>query len=298
MISAKLQAQPLLLWLQGPKVGSWARLVNVLLVVWLAYLLADLSWRLVPVQQQDSGLRAAPTTPPVQAADSGATEVAALHLFGEAAAKPVASKVVAPRDAPDTRLKLTLKGLYASDVAAEALAIVADAKGDEKPYRIGDQLPGGAELKEVYVDRIILMRSGRFETLRLPRDEGPTAARRGAARATPGAASASRNPAKNLQGYRKSLQRNPQSLLKLVRPQPVRENGQFVGYRLLPGKERDFLNDLGLQPGDVVTGINGVTLNSPSQGMKALRALQNDSNVSLDIRRGGRTVAVNLDLPR
>ena len=301
MMSAKLQTGPLLLWLQGPRLGPVVRLVNLLLVIWLAYLLADLTWQLVPTVPEDDAALAAPVArtdaSPSPAEDKGAKEVAMLHLFGEASAKPIAPKVVAPREAPDTRLKLTLKGLFASDEAAEAMAIVADAKGDEKPYRIGDPLPGGAELKEIYTDRIILMRSGRFETLRLPRDQEAGAAGRRAARSAQPASVAPRS-AQNLKQYRESLRNNPQSLLKLVRPQPVRENGKFVGYRLLPGREGGLLKDLGLLPGDVVTGINGVALNSPTQGMKALQALQKHSNVNLDVRRGGQTIALNLDIPR
>jgi len=73
-------------------------------------------------------------------------------------------------DAPETRLKLTLRGVFASEDSSGGRAIVGDPQGKEENYAVGDPLPGGAKLSEIYPDRIILERNGRFETLRLPKE--------------------------------------------------------------------------------------------------------------------------------
>ena len=53
---------------------------------------------------------------------------------------------------------------------ARRYAIIATRGGaNEKGYSPGDRLPGGAELKEIYQDRVILKHRGRFETLTLLR---------------------------------------------------------------------------------------------------------------------------------
>ena len=61
-----------------------------------------------------------------------------------------------PVDAPDTQLKLTLRGVFSCDNKEEARGIVADPKGNEESYGIGDAIPGNATLSEVYPDRVIL----------------------------------------------------------------------------------------------------------------------------------------------
>jgi hypothetical protein len=54
--------------------------------------------------------------------------------------------------------------------APQALSRVGDPGGREAHYSIGDSLPGNARLAGIYADRIMLDRSGHYETLRLPRD--------------------------------------------------------------------------------------------------------------------------------
>ena len=92
------------------------------------------------------------------------------HLFGEVAPEAEPVKTVVPVDAPDTRLKLSLHGTFSSADAALARAIIADERGNEEMYAVGDILPGNAELSEIQSDKVILLRGGRYEILRLPRD--------------------------------------------------------------------------------------------------------------------------------
>lgn len=97
-----------------------------------------------------------------------AKRIADGHLFGFAQNVAVASS--GPTVAPETKLNLILSGMIASLKQEDALAIIADgAKGDEKSYGIGGSLPGGAVLKEIYGDRVIIEHRGRVETLTLRR---------------------------------------------------------------------------------------------------------------------------------
>ena len=296
MISLNIPTAGLLHWLQGPGVGRLVLVVNLLLVLGLAWLLAQFTWRLMlPVAPEAA---VAPTGVAVASAPAPATdrgrEVARLHLFGEASAP--AAVVEAPREAPDTRLRLVLRGLFAARDAEQALAIVAEPGGDEKAYRIGDPLPGGAELREIHADRIILSRAGRHETLRLPQEDAIDVAPR-APTTAPVPAGAAPDPTEILRGHRETLRSNPQSLIGLVRPMPVQENGQLVGFRLLPGSEPGFLNQLGLRAGDIVTAINGMALNDPASGAQALQALQNETSLILEIRRGQQNMTLNFEVP-
>jgi general secretion pathway protein C len=301
MSAIQLSSQQVLRWLQGQGMRRLAWLVNLLLVVWVAYLLAEVTWLLVPRPElQHAALgRAAPVQPAQDKAAADGQAVARLHLFGEAPTDSETAEVepVAPVDAPETQLKLTLYGVFASEDKGEAWAIVADPRGEEQHYGIGDPLPGGAELVEVYPDRIILRRSGRYETLKLPQEEKLGGAQAAAARAP--ASASSRTPSGEvLRQYRQTLRNDPQSLMSLVRPQPVRENGQFLGFRLLPGRDKEFLQQVGLQAGDIVTAINGVKLDSPVKGVRALQALAEGDQVSLDLQRDGESLALSFQVPQ
>jgi general secretion pathway protein C len=292
-------SSPLLHWLKGPGVGRLVLAVNLLLVLGLAWLLAQLTWQLLLPAAPAPGLppeRAAAVAPARTAARGN--EVAGLHLFGEAVATQEAAVEQVPRDAPDTRLRLTLRGLYAAREPEQALAIVADPGGDEKAYRVGDPLPGGAELREIHADRVILSRAGRYETLRLPQEEPIDGMSRGSAPASEDVGNLPEDPGMLLQQHRAALRDDPQSLARLVRPMPVQENGQLVGFRLLPGQDPGFLQKLGLRAGDVVTAINGVPLDNPANGLQALQALQNETSVSLEIRRGQQNMTLDFEVPQ
>jgi len=88
------------------------------------------------------------------------------HLFGQV--QIVREVPPVPISAPDTKLNLKLHGVIASDRKDSAGAIIEDGAGSQQYYAIGEQLPHGAELKEVHPDRVILLRNSQYETLRMP----------------------------------------------------------------------------------------------------------------------------------
>ncbi len=287
-------------WLRPERSAQLARAVNILLVLWLAWLLAGLVWQLLPAQEPEIALRAAPRVPaaiqrPRQQVDE--QQIASWHVFGVAGEEPVEKPVIA--DAPDTNLKLSLRGVFASDDPAEARAIVGDPRGQEEHYSVGDTLPGNATLKEIYADRIILERNGRYETLRLPRElASPQGAASGARRGAPGAqGGADAGRAAAFTRYRNEIKQNPASFLNYVRATPARAGGKFIGFRLQAGRERGALKELGLKPGDIVTSINGVQIDSPAKGMQAMQALGQGDNINVTLLRGGQETSLSLVLP-
>lgn len=299
MVSFAISQSALQGWLHPQRIAQLTRLVNVLLIIWLAWLSAKLTWMLVPeTEQTEQAVTAAPA--PVSARRQPARiderQIAGWHLFGVASEeKPPEKK---PLEAPETRLKLTLRGVFASEESTGGQAIVGDARGKEEHYAVGDPLPGGAKLSEIYPDRIILERNGRFETLRLPKErtqqDSGQAGNRGAARSgsagTPDKVAAFKR-------YRKEIKKNPSSFMNYVQAMPYREKGRFVGFKLQAGRQPDAFNQLGLQSGDVVTAINGVQIDSPASGMKAMRALGDGDTVNVTLLRGGQETSLSLSLP-
>ncbi len=292
MVSFAIPQNTLQQWLDPGRSRALVRVVNLLLVLWLAWQAADLSWLLLSGDARQQADQPAPVVAPVERRRGGhdPQQIANWHLFGVAGRDAPVKK--APVDAPETRLKLTLRGVFSSHDKANARAIIGDPRGKEESYAIGDPLPGGAKLSEIYPDRIILERNGRFETLRLPRERSPAGAP-----AKPAATASSRQRNAALQRYRSEVKRNPSSFLSYVRATPARRNGKFIGFRLQAGRQRGVLEELGLKPGDIVTGVNGVAIDNPAKGIEALRALGEGQDVNVTLLRGGRELSLNFTLP-
>lgn len=278
--------------------------INVLFVLFLAYSLAGVSWRLWPLPQ-DARLLVTTTSPQGSSAEkaSGLDGVAAMHLLGEASVideAPVAEVI----DAPETRLSLTLKGIVAVSAAAEGRALIAEGSAKEKVYKVGDALSGGAVLHEVLSDKVILKRGGRFETLTLPRERAiqsdaktsakTPAARRPSTRPSPSRAGGSMS--QQLRTLREGIVANPQQAFTLIQAQPVMEGGAIKGYRVNPGKQRRLFHGTGLRAGDVVTSVNGIALSDPAQMATLFEQFKTADRFNLLVERGGRQTSLTVNL--
>lgn len=284
-------------WLN--RATPWVTLVLVLL---LAHALAALTWRVVgPTAPIISAQPASRDTAaaPVRRGQSGLRQVADLHLFGIAGQTPVAEEQ-APIDAPETQLKLQLRGVFASDIKALALAIIADAQGRENHYRIGAELPGNATLHEIYPDRVILKRNGRLEALNLPKEsegivvsETPQTAQ--SLQRTSATPPSSGEMAQSVGELRDMFQKDPASVWKQVRITPHIEQGQIQGYRVTHNNRR-LMRQMGLRPDDIVTAVNGMPLNDPSQWNDLMGQLQSADQVTLDVLRRGRPTTLTVKI--
>ncbi len=267
-------------------------LVRVLLVLWLAWLLAALTWSILPQRASAPVTQAPATAAAARRVDAG--RVANQHLFGQYAPQTVSS------DAPDTTLALTLHGIVAGKRAQDSRALIV-VNGDEEPYAVGAQLPGGALIQAIYPDRVMLERDGRVEALRLPKadlGQGATNASRFSS-ATPvglGPPPPSGLPA-NLGQLRQQIVNNPQRLMDVVRAMPVMQGGKLTGYRVYPAGNSPAFAQLGLRPGDIVTGVNGIPLTDPAQSMRVLSALKTSDQISISMMRNGQPQTQVVQIP-
>jgi len=298
MKTLTLQSTDLLRLMQSDWTRRAIRILNLLLIIWIAWLLATMTWSLL-AKPEPTGAALPETvtpTPQVNQQQALVRQLPNWHLFGEVAPEAAPVKTVVPVDAPDTRLKLSLHGTFSSDDAELARAIIADERRDEEMYAVGDILPGNAELSEIQADKVILLRGGRYEILRLPRDTITGDA--GGAVISAADASRVETTSERLQTLRQNLRQNPKSLFGLVRTIPKKDDqGNMVGYILQPGREPGLFEQMGLKPGDVVTRINDVNLNNLASGMQALRSVQSGDTVSMTVLRGDQTEDLTFRLP-
>ncbi|MDH5734764.1 MAG: type II secretion system protein GspC [Gammaproteobacteria bacterium] len=271
--------------------------INILLLIACSYTLAQLTWLLIPVEDNST------IVPVQQSVKTAVIEQNALqqkiksipdaHLFGiyqQKADAPV------QQDAPETKLNLVLKGVLASDPMKSASAIIAKGKnGAEDIYGIGDNV-ASAIIREIYPDRVILERSGRFETLRLPKEFSDNTL----IQMTEPDLSDDNNattPGAILGNIRNKIIKNPTSFGEYAIPVPYNENGKLKGYRLQPQGDRALFDQVGLDANDVVIQINGVDLNDPAKGLKALRELQQAKQVDITVLRDGAEIPLHFEIP-
>lgn len=68
-------------------------------------------------------------------------------------------------------LDLKVVGIMYSKNLSDANVIIRSERGEDKTYRIGETLPGGAEIKQIKPTEVIVMRNGILERLSLPKNE-------------------------------------------------------------------------------------------------------------------------------
>ncbi len=255
-------------------------LATLVFVVLLAAQLASLLWRALGASGTE-----APAPPPVPEAAAPAVDLAAIvnaHLFGVAPATG---------DVPATSANLTLAGTLAGRDPEQGWAIIGASGQSARVYATGASLPGGTRLLAVYPDRVILDRNGARESLVLPRLTGG-AGSAGAAAYAPATAA----PAASLaDSVRQLVAENPGAANELLRPQPVFAGGALRGYRVYPGRNRAQFASLGLQPGDLVTAVNGAALDDPNRGLEILRGVGQGAAVTLTIDRNGQQQQLTVD---
>lgn len=276
-----------------------ATLISGALLIYVAFLLAKMTWLLMPNEQVANQLPA--TKPGAQTnAKRSSLDVAgikALNLFGQFNGQDNKPKVVEVKDAPQTKLNLTLTGVVASSDERYASAII-ESGGSQYTYGIGDKIEKTrATLEQVYSDRVLIKQSGTLETLMLDgvrykknesRSNKQTANReRSLARKPVIDQRRNEDLARQATVLKKDLTQNPAKIADYLRISPQRANGQLLGYRLNPGKDPEFFKSSGLRAGDIAVQMNGLDLTSPQEASNALKALRTESEITLLVDRGG-----------
>jgi general secretion pathway protein C len=305
--------KPVFQFLARIPLSLWQRIVRVLLVIWLASVLAQMIWILIPK----------PTIPPAKVESIMAGPQASLSQsnsididklktatpFGDAAAAPVAVDAppevnVDTQELADTQLNLILRGLVYSNDEKVARAVIA-ANDRQEVFAVGDPIPVGnnVTLAKILADRVIINNNGRNESLWLFKDD-PNAPKMTSFSAPP-------NPSIDPPGARPPIAYTPpqnmapagndaasqvNGLSDVVAMSIHRENGQIVGYKIRPGRNAAMFESLGLQSEDIVTAVNGMPLNNPGKIMEIYRSLGSATSANLQILRKGSTVNLDISL--
>lgn len=290
-------------------IKSVQKVLFAVLGLWLLYILAQLIWVALPAANSTEQVNGEPVTDsrpgkPEEVVDIEALQ--ALNLFGEAGAVPVIDNtpviVEENIEATKTRLNLTLEGIAMAPREAESVAIIVHQRKQEQ-YHIGDKLPAGNRviLAKVLTDHVILDNNGSYESLWLYDEEKML--QQQTTRPKPVAAKSNVTDKRNnrsvtslAKDYKERLYKNPASLAEVLRISPAQRDGELIGYRVSAGRDRDQFAELGFQANDIVTSVNGISLDEPSNALEIYKLMRNAKEASFTLERNGEEMEIMVAL--
>ncbi|MGO1693040.1 MAG: type II secretion system protein N [Marinobacter sp.] len=264
-----------------------ANLLLVWLVVYLSVAMANITWLFA---WQDKPVAVAPAggSAGTQAFEnSGSYPLASYEFFGRSEAPGEVAEAV-KRSAPETGLRLKLEGVSVGQRPEASGAIVAGSNGETAWYRVGDLLPGNAELAEVEPGRILIRRGGRYESLTFEEDDVSTMV------AEVAQVPAESSPEAFLDNARQQLDSAGAAALTPYGLSPVDESG---GSGYVYNGSNPMLNAVNLKAGDVITAINGQRLGDVQQDRSLLESWRGQASLDIEIERDGSFLTISYAIP-
>jgi general secretion pathway protein C len=264
-----------------------ANIILVALVVYLSISAAKLTWlyawsdRPVPdVPAQLGGQPGAQNRVPQ-------ASIAGYEFFGRPERQAGVAEVVR-RSAPETGLRLRLEGVLIGQRPEDSGAIVAGSNGETEYYRVGETLPGNAELAEVESDRILIRRGGRYESLAFEEQLDSSVM------VADAPVQAAESPDDFLAGARQQLDAEGAAALAAYGLRPADDSGAS-GY--VYDGSNPMLNAVNLRQGDVITAINGQRLGDVEQDKSLLEDWRSQAQLDIEIERDGSILTVSYAIP-
>lgn len=260
--------------------------VTAMLVVAIGYRLADLTWTVAPGTATADVLPRAEMSVPPPSPPAANAELAGLHLFGQAGSESGLGQGPIALAAPSPALRL--HGVFTHPDPQRGAAIIGRDDGEQRLFRVGEQVFGGRVLEAVQAKQVTLRDGASRSALAFKK---PSQASVVAQHAEPEREPA---PTSELANYRRLILEDPQRAQEYFAAEPVRLSGRLQGYRLLPGQDAEAYQLLDLRPTDIITSINGVALSEPHNVGRILEELSASERVQVSMIRNGRTRSTTL----
>ena len=218
----------------------------------------------------------------------------------------VSSEFDANAKCTKSNLPISLIGIIYSSNPANSLATVREKGYSEADvYRAGDAILGQeqAVVHAVDPERLVLNNNGNKECL-----EVDVKKRRSFASAPSKAPS---DPVKfdepdsddlatiQLQSsfVEDSLGPGFSKILESGRLVPYNRDGVMVGFKLIGVKSKSLWKKVGLNSGDVITSVNGMSMAQPDKGFALYEALQNERQIRVDFLKKGKSPSnINVEI--
>ena len=287
-------------WTEHKSIDPSITFLKWVLSLCLAYQGAVLTWMII-----DSPTLVLPEPNKGVAASSRNQQnydMASWDLFGKADAAPVAQQEEI--NAPKTRLRLVLMGVFMAANKEDSSAIIAEQGREGEFFKVGARVQGRARLSQVYDDKVILDNSGKLETLTFADAEKllkgiSSTHKKVTSNKKPKTTAMNK---KNKADFKRQLRgiRTPEKFVDFAKeqledPAQAMENmglrGTGDGYVLTPSAT--MLMSLGMRAGDKLISVNGYPLGDPAQDKSIIDEVYASGNASIVIERGSRRMTIN-----
>ncbi len=192
----------------------------------------------------------------------------------------------------ETKLKLKLWGTV-SGQDKRAYAVIEDTKARQQNlYRTGDSVQN-AVVKIILREKVVLRVGNRDEILAMQEVRSGTGRARSRSRSAPSSSRklpVSSYPRKiKLKGDQiEKAMENLGELMEQANLRPHIVDGQPAGISITGIKPNAIFRKMRLRNGDVITGVDGNSIESVEDAMKIVEQLSSGSNIQLQIKRRGR----------
>ena len=283
-------------WTEHKAVDPIVTLLKWVLGFTLAYQAAVITWLIV---DQPTIVLPEPKSAMGQSRDSAVIhDMASWDLFGKAD-----EVVEAPQqeiNAPKTRLRLSLMGVFVSANPSQSSAIIAEQGREGEFFKVGDRVQGRAKLSQVYEDKVILDNSGKLETLMF--DEKASSTSGIVAQKKKQAPKPQAKPVVRSKDFKRALKgiRTPEQFVDFAKdqledPQAALNNLglKATGDGYVLDSSASMLSGIGMKKGDKLISVNGHQLGDPSQDKLIIDEVYSSGSAKIVIERGSRRMTIN-----
>lgn len=230
--------------------------------------------------------------------------IAARDLFRTKAVETDPSDIVTPDldELEKTKLELKLWGTITGDAGGQAYAVIEDQSRRRQPqhlYREGDSV-GDANIRLILREKVILTVDGEDEVLEMEQlldQSGRISADRSSAPPRAGLEERSDDEYSIERDIIDDALSDVGNLMRQVRIRPYFKDGNPEGVLLSGIRKGSIFEQMGLQSGDVIKGVNGEPIRSVDDAMALYQGLRSERSVQVQIERDGssRTISYRID---
>ena len=209
-------------------------------------------------------------------------------------------------------LQLDLIGVSTASAGKSPYAIIANRRGEQGVFRLGQQVGDAGKLVEVDKDRVLIDHKGKRIALELPENELPSGVE-AAVPELPPQEEASTDDAdaepfepnvEDLGDNRYRIPRetldhsmgNLSQILTQIRAIPNIQNGKTNGFALSEIEPGSDFDEMGLEEGDVLRAVNGQPMTDPAVAMQMMSSLRNANQISVQVLRDGHPTTLSYQI--
>ncbi len=271
-------------------------LLGLLLLLWVQFILFP--------KHKSSSINAVTAPPTQQSNYTQASQISSYNIFGSSTVSDLPIDLLQS----ESSLDLIITGIFSSNDPEQGHAYIRNVQGDEKKFKVGDDVFGLAKLAAVYDEYLLISRNGgKREKLSLSKRSDLTTrtsinnnAQDQKVAINSAASQRISKHIKSADDWQATLNQqkfDPNKIAKIASNVQVVQDakGQVAGLRVSQLAAGSDLMKQGLRANDQIVAVNGVDI-SYQNVLNLQKQLQSSSDVSVTVMRNGRKMNLNLNL--